>query len=265
MKKITVFLLITGFIIFAFYLVAAELEKITYGEQNDTALDTPTKTIQKALDYTGFERLGVSLSEYLEKVNVRLITGADTSSEYAKKVINNAPMWQVIFENVILDINDIPINVSQGRPKNFKILINSVSKSLLQIIGLNSASDIDINSDGILVEAAVPFKRFGEKYYGLPEKAPQIDFLAALDSSHCYAAAAEKITAVYVMYSYDRSLYKQYEGDTVEIIVPAWVIQLDGLPPWSTNGQQPEYTNQRVVINSITGKRITAFSYTVGH
>ena len=146
---------------------------------------------------------------------------------------------------------------------NFMILINEKSKKLLQIVGVDSESNICIASTDVLVEAAVPFKTFGEKYHGLPDMLPQIDFLTALDSCNCRVSEANKITAVYVLYSYDRSRYRQYEGDTIDVIIPAWVIQIENLPPWSIHGTKPEYTNQRVVIDGRNGKRIVnAFSFT---
>jgi hypothetical protein len=225
-------------------------------------IDTPKGAIKRALSYSGFERLEKYPIDDTASNLVKFKVGTDTSSEFARKEIYKSKLWCVRYENVILDLENIASEVEQQYPKDFELLIDAESGSLLEVRGTASGLSRENAQRELKNEAASPFDPIGEQYHSIPEELPKISLIRALDLCNCHPVFAKKITAVYVLYSYDHTKIRQPNADTSNILIPAWVIYLDGLPPWSSSENGPEYSNERVVINAMTGQRIVGpFSY----
>jgi hypothetical protein len=226
---------------------------IIYADSSNTKLQinqlnkTPIESaIESALEYTGFNSAkNLSLAD-VERT-AKIVTISDDKTPFLHKMINNKPIWRLIFSDVPIKYLRTGVDSIYEYPRTFEVLIDSASGRLLKIHYIADNYDTDISPIPPADIAEKQMQNIHELYLGFPENPPKISFIDAYENNGL--PLDKEITAIYVIDS--------GRGVTPK---PVWIIGRRGLPPMpmansgrKKNIPENQRNHVRTIIDAETG------------
>lgn len=234
-------------------------------------LKTAAEAYQKAMVYTGFDRLA-TVPEKAGDDMVRAVVKNDTITPFLADSINGRTVWRIELTNIILDLAYSDAEEEAKYPKDITIDLDSATGRFFELRIRNHGEMPDSLYDYPADKAAREIKSVGgERYVGIPADMPKLTFLDVLNTNEYWGSPlTSKFTTVrYVLSS--KVLCSRYTSemrdeiiaanpgkDYVDIFasdtVAAWAFHMHGFPPINGPGQ----THWRNVIDANTGEaRVT--------
>jgi hypothetical protein len=198
-------------------------------------LQTSERAIERAIEYSGFDKLKgfVRLKSAIDITE--LIIARDSTTPFLSDSIEGKTAWRVEFKDIILR--------EGARPITFDVLLDAETGRLFEIRSRYVGPPDERPCEP---PAKIAREQLGmniEKYNGFPTKLPVISFVKALDSLFGSPLSAKQTVALYVT-----NCLQQREPR------PVWAISLHGLPPIPVKYGTIDF--MRSVIDAQTGQRL---------
>ena len=228
-------------VILAFGIICPAAIAQTAAKTNYVPVTTAEEAVERALAYTGFAKLeGLDTKDRKEMVQLTVVR--DSTTPFLSDSIEGRVVWRIEMPGLILDLTAYDNEEETAHPKNFTILIDSVSGRLTDVQFSDPGVEAAMFPDAPWQVATRQLKEMThEEYVGFPNELPNVTLLEALDRGVLGSPiACKRGVAQYVLYTYRGRKSR-----------PVWVVHLHGLPP-SMGG----ITHMRSVVDAVTGKEI---------
>ena len=165
-------------------------------------------------------------------------------SPSALKLASFDSVWVLAYEDVVFPSLASDSNVEECTFKHLLVIVDALSGQLVEI-RMSKRDSIDSRN-----EAGIPLSPLKEEFRGRAEDAV-LSFDDALSKCRGLPLQADRIVAVLVQYVSVNATLR-----------PAWVIYMDGLPPWTPpSGAEFVIRNQRTVVDALTGEVLYSAKY----
>ena len=213
--------------------IAQAAERTSY-----VPVTTAEEAVERALIYTGLDRLeGLDLKDRGEMACLTI--ARDSTTPFLSDSINGRRVWQVLFDNVVLDTESSSPEAAQKHPKTIHILIDSASGQLYEVLVLDIDTD---RSEASRAPAFIAEEQLRgithEEYLGFPGEPPAITLLAVFGMRWCSPLESKYMFANYV-------IYRSRDAEPRNV----WVVHGHGFPPFRDG-----VDNMRTVIDARTGE-----------
>ena len=187
----------------------------TAEKTNYVPVTTAEEAVERALAYTGFDKLeGLDTKDRWEMA--RLTIARDSTTPFLSDSIDGHTAWRVTFEGVILDIEEYSDEVEVSHPKDFEVLIDSVTGRLFSVISRYKGKARDFLPEVPAEIAEEQLRMSFEEYLCFVPVPPVMTLCEAINGSIFGSAMHSKeIVALYIEHSYHDSA-----------AIPVWVVHL---------------------------------------
>jgi hypothetical protein len=185
-------------------------------------ISSESEAVAQAARLTGLETL-------TEKITARRVTIQDERTPYLWKQYTGRHAWSVEFAEVSLHFKSAVPNFADKYKRNFSVLLDERTGQLVSVVSRFGGKDPDLHEQPSGSSAELQLKAADEVYYGLPDQAPKLTFLEALEVVLNKGIGspffAKEIYGNYVVESRGASRRRN-----------VWIVTLRGLPPIPSHG-----------------------------
>jgi hypothetical protein len=217
---------------------------------NRHPISTADQAIAQASRLTGLQTL-------TDKITAHPVTISDERTPYIWKEYNGRQGWHVEMAEVALRFKSALPSATDRYQRKFVVLLDAGTGHLVSVVSHYDGKDPDLRDQPSGAAAEMQLGAEDEIYYGLPDQAPRLTFLQALETVLNKGIGspflAKEIYGNYVLHSRAGSPQRR-----------VWVITLRGLPPIPARGEHGnsvpawQRNHMRNVVDDETGTNLFA-------
>jgi hypothetical protein len=230
------------------FLTVTNAESIQMSDQH--AIINETDAVKQAVRLTALDAL-------TDKISARRVIVQDERTPFLWRQYTGQSVWKVEFADAVLEFKSAVPNYMDSYKRKFVVLLDEQTGQLISIVSKFDGKDPDLREQPSGSNAEAQLKAEDEIYKGLPEEAPRLTFLDALEvvlnKGMGSPFLAKEIYANYVLHSRGGSPLRA-----------VWVITLRGLPPLPARGPHGDdvpfwqRNHMRNVVDDKTGVNLFA-------